>query len=292
MIGSVARGLRRVVDVLQRSLFDDHVEAAPTTPEPRLAPPSQGIRASSLNGRRVSWTLRRSRRRSIGFMVGPEGLVVSAPNRVSLREIESALQDKARWVVARLDEQTGRQASAEASRIVWASGAVVPYLGNPLRVVVDPEGVEPASFLASDGPGAAAQLRVALPLDAAPERLRDTVHGWLQRRAVDHYTARCRHFEAALGVRVRSVKLSSAKTRWGSATSRGDIRLHWRLIQHAPATIDYVVAHELAHLREMNHGPRFWSAVRSVVPDVDGEVVRLREASRDAGLADDAPMQR
>ncbi len=293
MIGGVVRGLRRVVDVLQRSLFDDHdQDAAPTAPQPTRLPPSSGGRASSLGGRRVVWSLRRSRRRSIGFVVGPAGLVVSAPNRASLREIESALQEKARWVVARLDEQAERRVRADAARVVWASGALVAFLGEPLRIVVDPDGAEPTAFSAGGGDGAPAQLRLALPRDAAPERLRDAVHGWLQRRAIDHFTARCRHFEAALAVRVRSVKLSSAKTRWGSATTRGDVRLHWRLIQHEPATIDYVVAHELAHLREMNHGPRFWQAVRSVVPDVDREVARLREAARDASLADDAAMGR
>jgi predicted metal-dependent hydrolase len=66
---------------------------------------------------------------------------------------------------------------------------------------------------------------------------------------------------------VTRLSLSSAKTRWGSANAGGAIRLHWRLVQYPLATIDYVVAHELAHLREMNHGPRFWAVVGSVVPD-------------------------
>ena len=70
-------------------------------------------------------------------------------------------------------------------------------------------------------------------------------------------------------MRVTRLSLSSAATRWGSANANGAIRLHWRLIHFPLATIDYVVAHELAHLREMNHSPRFWNVVRSVVPEYE-----------------------
>ena len=75
---------------------------------------------------------------------------------------------------------------------------------------------------------------------------------------------------------MKSLRLSSAQTRWGSASADGSIRLNWRLIHFAPAIIDYVVAHELAHLREMNHSPAFWETVRSVLPDFE----RSREALR------------
>jgi predicted metal-dependent hydrolase len=76
-------------------------------------------------------------------------------------------------------------------------------------------------------------------------------------------------FAARLGVRYSRLSLSSAQTRWGSASVDGSIRLNWRLIHFAMPTIDYVVAHELAHLREMNHSPRFWDVVRSVMPDYE-----------------------
>ena len=76
-------------------------------------------------------------------------------------------------------------------------------------------------------------------------------------------------FTERLGVRYTRLSLSSAQTRWGSASADGSIRLNWRLIHFALHTIDYVVAHELAHLREMNHSPRFWDVVRSVLPDYE-----------------------
>ena len=75
------------------------------------------------------------------------------------------------------------------------------------------------------------------------------------------------HFAAQLGVTWKTLHLSNANTRWGSAKSDGSIRLHWRLIQFSPDVIDYVLVHELSHLRELNHSHRFWAIVASVFPD-------------------------
>jgi len=97
--------------------------------------------------------------------------------------------------------------------------------------------------------------------------LREAVQSWLQRQALRVFKERCAHFAPRLGVRVRRLSLSSAATRWGSASADGAIWLHWRLIHFTLPVIDYVVAHELAHLREMNHSRAFWEVVRSVVPD-------------------------
>ncbi|HWI10121.1 MAG TPA: SprT family zinc-dependent metalloprotease, partial [Burkholderiaceae bacterium] len=112
-------------------------------------------------------------------------------------------------------------------------------------------------------------LHVGLPHTATPEQIRDAVQSWLQRQARRVFEARCAHFAQQLKVRVTRLALSSAQTRWGSASADGSIRLNWRLIHFAMPSIDYVVAHELAHLREMNHSARFWDVVRSVLPDYE-----------------------
>ena len=113
------------------------------------------------------------------------------------------------------------------------------------------------------------RLLIGLAVDATPQQIRDGVQSWLQRQARRVFAERCDHFASRLGVRYRRLALSSAQTRWGSASADGSIRLSWRLIHFGLPTIDYVVAHELAHLREMNHGPRFWDVVRSVLPDYE-----------------------
>jgi len=112
-------------------------------------------------------------------------------------------------------------------------------------------------------------LHVGLPQHAEPAQIRDVVQSWLQRQARRVFEERCQHFAQRLGVRMTRLSLSAAQTRWGSASADGSVRLNWRLVHFGRSVIDYVVAHELAHLREMNHSPAFWDVVRSVVPDFE-----------------------
>lgn len=284
---SIVRGLRRIVDALQRSLFDedDRTPVVETPPATDLSRHPRANRELLLEGRRIAFLLRRSRRRSIGFIVGAEGLAVSAPKWVALREIDAAVREKSGWILAKLVEQRERASKIDAARIVWADGAELMFLGQPIRIALDARHglaagevvLDGADDSALEGAGTMRRLHVGLPRDASPERLRDAVQSWLQREARAVFEARCRHFAERLGVRVTRLSLSSAATRWGSASATGAIRLHWRLIHFPMATVDYVVAHELAHLREMNHSPKFWDVVRSVVPDY--EVARSKLGS-------------
>ena len=279
MSGPIARGLRRIADVLQRGLFDADEERLPEIEVPAAADVLRHPRANrelALEGRRVAFLLKRSRRRSIGFVVGLEGLTVSAPKWVTLRDIDAAVREKGGWILAKLEEQRQRALQSAAGRIVWGDGATLQYLGAPVRVTLgalpglaagEVRLEDPAASAATDAAVSPRRLHVGLSPGVAPERLRDVVQSWLQREARGLFEARLAHFAERLGVRVTRLSLSSAKTRWGSASASGAIRLHWRLVQYPLATIDYVVAHELAHLREMNHGPRFWAVVGSVVPD-------------------------
>ncbi|MEW6706023.1 MAG: SprT family zinc-dependent metalloprotease [Pseudomonadota bacterium] len=230
----------------------------------------------------VAYAFRRARRRSIGFAVGPEGLAVSAPRWVTMTEVESALHEKSGWILRKLREQRERAQRMESRRIEWRDGASVPFLGEQVIVVLDPRAIGAVLNAAGEAlPGVPRLvLHVGLPQSAAPEQIRDTVQSWLQRQARRVFEERCAHFAQALNVRVRKLSLSSAQTRWGSASADGSIRLHWRLIHFALPVIDYVVAHELAHLREMNHSPAFWDVVRSVLPDYE----RHRSVLKDDAL--------
>lgn len=263
---------------------DTSPRAAETMPG-ALAPAGfrhpQTAREVRLGEHVVGYALRRGRRRSIGFVIAPEGLSVAAPRWVAQADIEVALQEKAAWILRKLAEQRERARHREASRIDWRDGASLPFLGRTVIVVLDP-GVAGAVLDAGAValPGIAAlTLRVGLPQTAEPAQIRDAVQGWLQRQARRVFEERCAHYAPRLGVTVRRIALSSAQTRWGSANADGAVRLNWRLVHFALPTIDYVVAHELAHLREMNHSPKFWDVVRSVMPDY--------EQARDT-LSDDA----
>jgi predicted metal-dependent hydrolase len=116
-----------------------------------------------------------------------------------------------------------------------------------------------------------------LPQSATSTQIRDAVQSWLQRQARRIFEERCHLFASRLGVRMTRLSLSSASTRWGSASADGSIRLNWRLVHFALPVIDYVVTHELAHLREMNHSPAFWDVVRTALPDFENARVTLKD---------------
>jgi predicted metal-dependent hydrolase len=277
----------------------DAAPPAPTAPTPAAPPPEPAAsiasvlapatfhhpranRQAHLDGHVVGYEFRRMRRKTIGFSIATDGLVVSAPRWVPTGEIESALQEKSRWILKKLQEQDERARRLAEQRIVWQDGTSLPFLGETVIVVLDVR-VAGAVLHTADEilPGVPRlTLHVGLPEQASPEQIRDAVQSWLQRQAKRVFEERCHHFAQQLGVRWTRLSLSSASTRWGSASADGAIRLHWRLIHFALPTIDYVVAHELAHLRVMDHSPRFWDVVRSVIPDVD----RLREGLRDEAL--------
>ena len=282
----------------QLSLFDDDGDPAPPAGSPGatattgVAPPPGALppvppaythpraqRAIRLGGQHIAYELRRGRRRSIGFVVGPEGLSVSVPRWVGTGEVEAALREKERWILRKLQEQAERMRRTQAARIDWREGAQVPFLGEPVILVLDPR-VQGAVLNAAAAalPGVARlSLHLGLPQGAAPGQIRELVQSWLQRQARRVFEERCALFAARLGVRVRRIGLSSATTRWGSASADGSVRLHWRLVHFALPVIDYVVTHELAHLREMNHSPAFWDVVRSVLPEYERARGALRE---------------
>lgn len=228
----------------------------------------QANRRIVLGGTPVAYLFRRGKRRTIGLSIGAEGLQVSAPRWTPLTEIEAALHDKARWVLAKLAEARQRQAAQQGARIDWRDGAALPYLGAPLTLRLDPRqqhgraGAVLQSAL-PEGP----ILWLGLPASASAQQVQDVAQAWLLGQARRLFAARLDHFAPLMGVRWQRLTLSSAGTRWGSASADGSIRLNWRLIHLDAALIDYVVVHELAHLHEMNHSPRFWAWVAQACPD-------------------------
>ncbi len=221
----------------------------------------------------VAFEFKRGRRRNIGFMVGPEGLSVSAPKWVPLYEVDAALKSKTPWILKKLGDAHQRQMRVESARIEWRDGASFPFMGEQVVVVLDPrhafDEVGAVLHTSADAVSGVSRpaLHVGLAHNADAAQIRDAVQAWLMRQAKRLFTERLDHFAPQLGVRWTRLVLSNAGTRWGTAHSDGLIRLNWRLIHFRLPVIDYVVAHELSHLRVMDHSPRFWETVRTVVPD-------------------------
>ena len=238
----------------------------------------QATRQVLLGGQPVAYAFRRSQRRSIGFSVGPQGLSVSAPRWVTLADIDRAVQGKAAWILKKLQETQQRHQHLEAARMVWEHGALMPFLGQPVRLALGSDQRQTRQHCGGeDESGSTPMLQVALPFDAAPEQIRQAVQAWMMQQAQVLFADRLDHFAPQLGVQWRSLALSSAGTRWGSASVSGAIRLNWRLLHFTPAVIDYVVVHELSHLRVMEHSPRFWAVVASIFPDHPQLRRRLRQ---------------
>ncbi|RPH63246.1 MAG: M48 family peptidase [Burkholderiales bacterium] len=247
-------------------------ELPPPAP-PAPARPPAGLRSALLCQQPVHYELRRSRRRTIGFVVDDRGLRVTAPRWVPIAEIELALQEKARWILRKLVEWRAHEARRERVTVRWQHGAPLRYLGTTLTLSVDAG----ARGIARDGD----LLRVGLPPRAGEEQLKDRVQAWLQARAREVFAERIPLFAARLGRAPSRWALSSARTRWGSCTPDGAIRLNWRLVHFPLDIVDYVIAHELAHLRELNHGPRFWSTVGALFPEFERARAWLRDFPED-----------
>jgi predicted metal-dependent hydrolase len=205
-------------------------------------------------------------------------LSVRAPRWTPLAEVEATLQERAHWVLEKLQQARARADALAQARTVWADGAEFDFLGQRVRLVLDPaHGFAQVGAVLEPGEASApARLRLGLAHNAGEAQVRDAAQAWLMRQAKRVFTERLDHFAPQLGVQYQRLRLSSAGTRWGSASVDGSIRLNWRLIHLKLAMVDYVVVHELSHLRHMDHSPQFWAVVASVMPDHK----QLRQALR------------
>lgn len=246
-----------------------------TLPVPPVGPNDPPLRAIQLGSHTVHYVLRRSSRRSYGFTIDDDGLRVTVPNRAVLADIDSAIRAKQRWILTKLFERSERHVQRERrAPVEWVDGAKLPYLGQDivLRLL-------PAERSRCDYDPESRTLEVGVTPGLTEWQIRERVKRWFQDEARRLFGERLDLYAPQVGVEYNSYAISSAGTRWGSCTVAGNIRLNWKLVHYPLALLDYVVVHELAHLREMNHSPRFWAVVESVFPDYDGAKAALRKRS-------------
>ena len=223
-----------------------------------------------LGGQIVPYVLRQGGRRRLAMTIDERGLAVGAPHHVTLAEIEVFARSHAEWVLAKLAEYAQRAAPRQ---IAIRHGTRLPLLGGEVEVRVE----SGANRIAWHGDALVLQARPGADLDQLARRA-------LQRRALPHFVDRAGHFGARLGRPLPPTALSSARTRWGSCSQASGIRLNWRLVHLSPHLVDYVVAHELAHLVEMNHSPRFWAEVGRIFPDWRAARAALKQRGREIPL--------
>jgi predicted metal-dependent hydrolase len=223
-----------------------------------ITPPSVEQRCVQLADQRVNYRLKRSpKRRSIGLRIDDHGLSVSVPLRASESWLHNVLQEKAHWIVERL----ARRAANQAAVMRWAEGEHIDYLGELLTLCTTPK---PRAAMPQQH-GETLLLPLPNPLD--PLAIERAVMRWYRAQALTLCQQRIHHYAALMQLHPSKIMLSSARTQWGSCTSRGTVRINWRLIKLPPHLLDYVVVHELAHLAEMNHSAAFWRVVATACPD-------------------------
>ncbi|MCM8566047.1 M48 family metallopeptidase [Thauera linaloolentis] len=220
-----------------------------------------------IGGQCVHLTLRRSARRSFALQVDHRGARVSVPLRAPLAEVEDFVRGHGAWL---LDRLARARVPSVAPVMMPVDGCELAFFGRSLRLRIG--SVRRTQWrMGGDG---MEELHLPGQVDAVR-----ALHRALQARALAWYRGRVEEYCQRLALPLPPVRLSNARTRWGSCSSLSGIRLHWRLVHLPPELIDYVVAHEVAHLREMNHSPRFWAVVESVCPDWRNRRARLREAA-------------
>lgn len=220
-------------------------------------PDEASLRRVELAGRCVEYRLFRVRRRSIGMQIGLSGLTVRAPRRVAIREIESVLAERAAWILRSLAEWQARRRDVLPQ--TWTTGEPILYLGRELSLAV-----HPARRSAIDAD--LLNLTVQHPAAQDARQVATFVGAWLRDEAVRLLAPRVADFAARVTSTLPTLKLSDARSEWGSCNQRGVIRLNWRLVHLPPHLAHYVVAHEVAHLVELNHSPRFWRQVETLFP--------------------------
>jgi len=210
----------------------------------------------------VPYVLTRTRRKTLGMSVGEAGVRVNVPWWVPRAEIDDFIRERETWLIRTLKQMESRR----PPEFEWKDGAALSYLGVKLKLRVVP-------CLFTDVRRVGRVLWVSC---THAEEAADLVKEWLRHRAQRLLARRVRKFAKRLG-RQPAFALSNARSQWGICHPDGRIRLNWRLIQAPLEVIDYIAAHEVAHLVHLDHSPRFWRQVDALYARADSGREWLRK---------------
>ncbi len=214
------------------------------------------------NGETISYLLERRSRRTVGLKITAEGLVVHAPRRIFEFQLNQILQEKSNWILSKLKNREANQ----VEKIEWVDGEHLLYLGQDIQLSISPN--NPNKKLVFDENTLKMNaLQANIHAGSGKAVFSKQVIAWYKKQATQDFSRRLEILAAKLGVPTPPLTLSNAQSRWGSCNSRGEVRLSWRLLQAPPHIINYVICHELAHLKQMNHSPKFYAVLESLFPN-------------------------
>ena len=223
----------------------------------------------------IPYTLRRSKRKSLSIQIKHGQVFVLAPYRYPVAQIEQFMRDKSSWIQQHLQNSQAKQALKD--QFTLAYGDTIPYRGQRVTLVATDK---PATHHNHPPVYTPDTNCLHLPQNLDSDQIKAACIHWYKQQAKAHTTARTAHYTPLMGQSPASLKVSSAKTRWGSCSSRRTVTFSWRLMMASDSAIDYVVVHELAHLWEMNHSAKFWAHVARVMPDYEQRMAQLRATER------------
>jgi predicted metal-dependent hydrolase len=209
------------------------------------------------NGQSIAYLLEHRARRTVGLKITDEGLVVHAPKRIFAYQLNQILAEKSSWILSKLKAREANQVDA----IEWVDGEHLLYLGQDIQLAISQGTSNKAPIFEQN------KLKITALQPNNHAVLSRKVIQWYHKQAKQDFSRRLEILAAKLGVPTPPLSLSNARSRWGSCNSRGEVRLNWRLLQAPPHIIQYVICHELAHLKEMNHSARFYAVLASLYPD-------------------------
>ena len=222
-------------------------------------PKPSGPEQIAVSGLRDPVEVRRhpgARRMTLRVSRTRRAVIVTLPMKCDLAQAGRFLSSHVEWVRERLTDMP--------EPVPFADGGLIPLRGIPHRIVfVGPRRGGPVTVTSQNG--GRPELRVAGEFEHAARRLRD----WLIKEARDDLAERCSFHAGRLGLKYGRISVRDQSSRWGSCSTTGNLSFSWRLVLAPPDILDYVAAHEVAHLAEMNHGPRFWALVRKTYPTLD-----------------------
>ncbi|MCL2353844.1 MAG: M48 family metallopeptidase [Defluviitaleaceae bacterium] len=210
----------------------------------------------------MKYKLTRSKRKTIGIYIKNGEIQVRAPFRCLQKDIDVFVFSKQGWINEKLALSKMQVEQKELFSLNY--GDSIPFCGS-YYPITSREG---------------ANTPFVLPPDLDNQQIKDACIKIYKHLAKVHISQRAGEYAAKMDAHPASIKINSAKTRWGSCSSKGNVNFSWRLIMAGHKAIDYVIIHELAHLKEMNHSPRFWAIVARFMPDYKEAVAALRSLEK------------
>jgi predicted metal-dependent hydrolase len=220
-------------------------------------------------------TIRTSRKKSVGFSVRwPDTMIVTAPRRLDKHTLTEMVEDRRTWAERRLSRINNEYVRLGLPKR-YVGGESFPYLGGqyPLTVIASGSKARPKCVFANDRFTVEVQLADE---GEQPALVKKALDKWYRQQAEAEISKATARWSPVVGKAPSSLRTRNQKARWGSCSRKGSINLNWRLVLLPPELLDYVVVHELCHLKQPDHSVRFWSLVGQIMPDFKQLRKRLR----------------